>query len=196
MLPKLKYRNMEPPGGWVYRDLNTGMYITSLHNLDDLISKCKAHRHANELEIPVDFAERIEASIAYSVLPELAIGLPEGRKASNEMMSLFKVNKNTNNYLLDWRLKHGMQMVSQDEADKRALQCVGCKENNRIICLTCKGIDQWVNSWTKRSTKHDKSLGVCACDNIVLYATLHSTLPTTGEFPEGCWKNESDRTSK
>lgn len=187
-LPRLKNRHMEPPGGWVYRDLDTGIFVTSLRSLDDLISQCKAHRRANDLEIPEDFDLRIEASIAFSVAPELALDLPADRKASEAMLNLFQVNKRTNQYLLDWRLKHGLKMVSVEEAEERAKQCVGCKQNSRVICLTCQGTDQWVNSWTKRWTKHDKSLGVCVSDGIVLYATVHSVLETSGEFPEGCWK--------
>jgi hypothetical protein len=190
LLPKLKYRNMEPPGGWVYRDLDTGMYLNSLRNIDDLIRRCKAHRQANDLPIPDDFGEKIEASIAYSVAPELAIGLPETRVLNQNMASLFEVNKKTNQYLLDWRLKCKMEMVKRDEAETRAAQCVGCKNNNRVICLTCKGIDQWVNGWTGRHTKQDKHLGVCSCDGIVLYATIHSALENKGEFPEQCWKNK------
>jgi len=187
-LPKLRYRMMEPPGGWIYRDLDTNMWITSHRNLDDLIHQCKAHRHANELPIPEDFAERIEASIAYSVPPELAIDMPEDRKLSDQMLSLFHVNKKTNQFLLDWRLKGGMQKVPQEEADARAMTCVKCKYNSKIICLTCKGIDQWINGWTGRKTKHDAALGICACDGIVLFATIHSTQKTIGEFPDECWK--------
>jgi len=189
-LPKLKYRMMEPPGGWVYRDLDTNMWIVSHRNLDDLVSQCKAHRHANELPIPEDFAERIEASIAFSVSPELAVDIPDNRKLSDQMLSLFQVNKKTNQYLNDWRLKGGMKKVSQEEAQTRADTCVKCKYNSKIICLSCKGLDEWINGWTGRKTKSDKVIGVCACDGIILYATVHATQKTVGEFPEWCWKNK------
>ena len=189
-LPKLKYRNMEPPGGWIFRDMDSGMWVVSHRNLDDLVSQCKAHRHANELPIPEDFAERIEASIAFSVSPELATGIPDNRKLSDQMLSLFQVNKKTNQYLNDWRLKGGMKKVPQEEAQARADTCVKCKYNSKIICLTCKGLDEWINGWTGRKTKSDKVIGVCACDGIILYATVHATQKTVGEFPEWCWKNK------
>ena len=187
-LPRLRYRMMEPPGGWCYKDIDTNMWITSRRDLDDLIRQASAHRHANKLDIPADFAERVEASIAYSVSPELAIDMPNNRKISNQAISLFQANKKTNQYLLDWRLKGGMKKVTQDEADARAAVCTKCEYDSKIICLACKGIDQWINGWTRRKTRHDAALGICACDGVILFATVHATQKTVGEFPAWCWK--------
>jgi len=189
-IPHLRYRTMNPPGGLVYRDLDTNVWIQSLVNIDDLIQKCIAHRRANELPVADNFAQFIESSICYSIDPALVLDMPDDRKVSDQMLTLFAVNRNTNAYLLNWRLKAGMQMVDQDEANARAETCMSCEYNQKHICLSCKGTDKWINSWTGRSTNYDAVMGVCACDGVVLYATLHSQLETKGEFPEWCWKRK------
>jgi hypothetical protein len=189
--PRLKNRNMEPPGGWIYRDLDTGMWTASKKNIDDLIAQCIAHRRANDLPIPSDFAQKIETSLAFSVSPELAIDLPDDRKIGPRAITLYHVNKATNAYLLGWRLKAGMAKVDGDEALGRAETCASCKFNNRTLCLTCNGSDQWIGAWTGRRSKFDPVLGVCEQDGIILYATLHSKHPPhplNGVFPAFCWK--------
>jgi len=183
---------MEPPGGWVYRDPDTNMWLASNKNIDDLISQARAHRHANKLAIPEDFSERVEAFIAYAVPPELALDIPSNRVASSVTLQIFSVNKFTNAWLLKWQ-KHGFRKCHQDEAEQRAQTCQTCMMNRRELCLSCKGIDIWVNSWTGRHTKCDPMLGVCAIDGIVIFASVHA-LPGNGlEFytrdaPPNCWK--------
>jgi len=186
--PHLNHRNIDPPGGWRFKDIDTNMWIVSLRNLDDLIQQCCSHRRANELQIPDDFAEFVEASICYACPPEISSGFPDDRKMSERATSLYQVLRNTNVFLLNWRLKGNTEKVIQDEANTRAFVCVKCKYNNKTLCLSCHGHDQWINGWTGRKTKHDAALGVCACDGIILYATIHSTLKTSGEFPDHCWK--------
>lgn len=185
---------MEPPGGWTYRDLDTNVWLISRRNLDDLIVQVLNHRRGNKLPCPEDLPAKIESCIAYRVPPELAVDLPNDRKASAIGMQVFNVSRNTNQWLQTW-VQKGMQKYSNKEADERAASCLVCENNRREICLSCKGLDIWVNNFTGRSTTHDPQLGVCACDGIIIYATIH-TKPSlefmfthVDDTPEFCWKH-------
>lgn len=191
--PKLKYKDMEPPGGWVYRDIDTNVWMASYESLEDLVIKCVNHRRFNNLAIPERFSEFVEASICYRVDPTLVTGLPEDRDPSTEMLTLFKVNKYTTEFLQKWK-RDGQKMVDIKEATARAATCVNCKNNNRHICLTCKGIDSWIYGWNQRKTAHDNQLGICQCDAVILFATVHAqdtSVTVNGgsmKYPEYCWK--------
>ena len=195
--PTLKYRSMEPPGGWVFKDLDTNFWTQSHQSLDDLVQQCANHRRLNKLTTRDDFAQFIEASICYRVDPSLVIGLPENHNPSKEMLTLFKVNKYTTNFLQNWQ-RSGAQIVSQEEATNRAAVCVNCDLNAKHICLTCKGIDEWIYGWNHRKTSHDKQLGICNCDAIILFASVHAVNPEVKLkgypvlYPDHCWKKEKE----
>lgn len=193
--PKLKYQDMEPPGGWVYRDLDTNVWISSLISLKDLVQQVINHRRLNKLPIKDDLADFIEASICYRVDPTLVIGLPENTDPSKEMLTIFKVNKYTTNFLQKWR-RDGQELVDNNSANDRAALCANCHYNNRQICLTCKGIDNWIYGWTQRKTIHDDKIGICQCDAVVLYASVHAKNATVKPagfeimYPAYCWKRQ------
>jgi len=194
---KLKYRNMEPPGGFVFKDEDTGLWIQSLKTLGDLVQECINHRRINKLPIPEHFAEQIETFLCFRVDPTLVLDMPE-QDRSKEILTIFKVNKYTTEFLQTWK-KNGLKFVPIEEATTRAATCVNCEFNAKQICWTCKGSDQWIRGWTGRKTKHDKQLGVCKFDAILLFASIHANHPTLvmkefkNPFPDFCWKKPKEK---
>ncbi len=196
--PRLKYPLMEPPGGFIFRDLDTNVWMASHVSLKDLIQQCKNHRRANKLVFDEDeFSKFIEATICYSIDPALVLDLPDDHNPSKQMLTLYKANKCTTDYLQKWKNK-GQKLVPQEEARNRSAMCLNCEFNATHICLTCKGIDEWIYGWTRRKTVNDKRLGICQCDAVILFASVHARypgVPTNGQkitYPEYCWKKPEE----
>jgi hypothetical protein len=181
---------MEPPGGWRFTDVKTGMLIFGA-NKNDLFQKCKEHRRANGLPIPADFDAHIERHICLNIPPELVLGLSEDRVMSEATLTRFNVMQKTDAFLLAWK-QSGQKLVDQDSATLRAGSCLNCSSNSKNVCLTCQGLDVWIGGWTnQRKTPYDKYLFVCACDGIILYAGVHAGFIYDKDvYPEHCWKRE------
>lgn len=92
------------------------------------------------------------------------------------------------------------EVVSQEEAERRANICMQCKPYNTLIegCEGCSGIGTLVfgviGHRTVKNLGHLKSCGICGCSlkaKIWLTKkTLDSTSriqETTGKFPKWCW---------
>ena len=190
--PKLKHPRRDPPGGFVFKDPDTNVWMASKVSLEDLYRKCIEHRRANGLEIPAEFVEKIEAFICYRLDADLVIGMPGDRKISLGYVTLMSTNHSTGEFLLSWT-KAGAKKVPQAEAEKRAEVCFKCEYNMTHICLSCKGILQWVGEWIgHRKTTLDKRMGICGCDKIVLYAALHADDPFEKHvYPKSCWKGQA-----
>lgn len=187
--PRLKNRRIDPPGGFVFRDEDTGMWSQSLMNLDDLVLKARQHREANQLPVPEDFAKQVEAFICYRIDPSMVEGMSADRKISERQLNLITVNKLTQNFMSSWS-KNGHHYVEQNEADGRATLCANCTYNKKY-CLSCHALDQWCRSWTgNKRTKLDKEMGICQCDGIILLASLHVQMNYKQDagYPESCWK--------
>lgn len=189
--PRLKYPHMEPPGGWRYKDVKTGMLIFG-SNKTDLILKCKEHRRANNLPIPDNFDAYVERYICLNIPPELVLGLTDDHVVSEEAMTKFNVTQKTDEFLLAWK-QSGQKLVPQEAADLRASTCLNCSHNSKSVCLTCQGLDVWIGGWTgQRKTPYDKHLFVCSCDGVILYAGVHADYRYgKGVYPENCWKREN-----
>jgi len=191
--PTLKYPNMEPPGGWVYKDLDTNVWLQSLKSLDDLVLQCTNHRRINKLEIQDKFAEFIESTICYRVDPTLVSGLSEDHDPSGEMISFFKANNRTTQFLSSWT-NSGKKVVDDKISATRSALCVNCDFNAKHICLTCKGVDQWIHGWNHGKTPNDNRLGICKCDAVIIFASVHAEKPALIDkgvkaiYPEYCWK--------
>lgn len=194
---RLRHPNMEPPSGFVYRDLETNVWISSHANLQDLIQKCINHRHANKLPIPDDFAKFIESSICWSIDPSLVIGFPEDYKPTKYVLARFTVNNFTTIFLQKWK-NAGQKLVSIEEAANRTSLCLNCEFNSKHLCLTCSGSDEWIGGWNGRKKQFDSRTGVCQCDAVILFASVHAENPGVDVdsvsviYPEYCWKNKKE----
>ena len=188
--PKLRYPNMEPPGGWRYKDVKTGLLVFG-SNKTELIRNCKEHRRANSLPIPDNFDAYIERYICLNIPPELVLGLSEDHVVSEEALTLFNVTQKTDDFLLAWK-QSGQKLVTQETATLRAGTCLNCSRNSKSICLTCQGLDIWIGGWTgQRKTPYDRHLFVCACDGVILLASVHTNISYEKDvYPEHCWKRE------
>lgn len=151
--------------------------------LEDLIVQAANHRRVNNLEVPKDFAEQVEAFIAYRIPPELAVGFPSDREVSSRMWNQMTVNNNTQQMLMAPR-----EYIPQKTAETRATICANCPANIRI-CASCNGLDLWVRGFTEnRKTMLDKHMGVCQNDGVLILADLHLKRKYGTGYVDYCWK--------
>ena len=101
-------------------------------------------------------------------------------------------------YALKALVRNGLQPVSQQKADERAIICARCPRNkNMESCSSCR---QAVNLLTKgligkRQTRYDRKLkhcGSCGCD---LKAKIHFPLNVDdkNEYPADCWVTKESK---
>jgi hypothetical protein len=190
---KLRYKTMEPPGGWTYRDKDTNVWIISRVNFADLIDKVREHRNSNELAIPDDLENQVETFICYRIPQDLVIGKIE-RKVTPH--SLHAIQKFTQEFL---QTIQNVKVISPDKAEERAKICLACPLNMSVVCMDCNGLDAWIRSWNgNRKTSVDDKLHACLADGIFVQASIHADAEFTQvkELPAKCWKrNGTDGTN-
>ena len=205
----------EPPGGYRYKDPNTG-YLSIGGTLAICIKNAEDHRRANDLAIPEDFAFQVETwicrqvggrwcmdrrpvavpasepkqSLLRRVISSAALGLEVVRNGSQAMFKLMS----TANY------------VDAARAQNRAKICAACPLNRASsACTSCGGLDGTVTKLvgqTKNflvSKEHlgtAKDLMVCAACKCMLKGKVWLKYPiirkltsqaTFDSLPDACW---------
>jgi hypothetical protein len=123
-----------PPGGWRYRQPETGMLMTGA-DFTELQSKVKAHRRANAFPIGLEFEQEIIDQLC-SIMPpgvcEQDIGaVQKGRPLT------FKEVVTATLTLGSW-IVGGMKRETLQVANERVRVCSGCPYNQKIQgCGSC-----------------------------------------------------------
>jgi hypothetical protein len=192
------YRKYEgPPGGWHYRDKDTGIDIPAV-NYSDLLKAVREHRKANALPIPLSMDEQIDQQLCEQLGPDWCknkdyVGEPRGLS--------FDQAFNGTRTLIDWAL-HGQQRVSQEEATRRAEICRFCTFNQQPEdCRTC-ALEKLSNLVTGFigvggvETPHDAYLHVCSICGCNLRVKVTVPIESIQKFltadqltqlPDHCW---------
>ncbi len=194
---KLKQRNYVPPDGFRYTHSETG-HTSRAGDWDSLVTAAKDHRRVMKLPIPDDLVALMEDQLCAQLTPEWCEhrGLPyvETRMSWGDMldgMNVFKL----------WA-QNGMELVPQEEAERRSDICAGCYLNVSIPgCGPCHGMARIVSEAVgAKKTRNEhllKACGVCKCLNS---AAVHFPLDILNEtdtparqasYPaEFCWKSK------
>lgn len=193
-----------PNGGWQYIQPESGTHIKAM-SLEELVSKVKAHREANNYPRPTRFevAEDVQAWICAQLPPDARAMtcLMEGESGFTEYPSISvdhvkRFLRVTKELLASAR---GARFVGEKEALRRASICAQCPYNIKVPgCTGCQGIANAVFEVIgKRQTPLDSMLrqcGVCGCSNTaqvwVPMRILAKTITPEMEFPEWCWKRD------
>lgn len=185
-----KFKPFQGPHQYVFRDPDTG-YKYKEPNKKQLISRIQAYRSQNGLS-EIDFIEDVLENYWCS-LPE-NVGRCEGKKLQIGVLPMLKAGIVVlKNFLYD-------SVVKQEVAEKRALQCVGCKYNRMP---ENEGVKAWldliaINSVRKHKTsQYDKlgTCGVCECAlNMKVFYNGKIDVPTKTQMEKydevDCWQKE------
>lgn len=195
---KILNEHMVIPGGWQYRVPETGIEIMagSWPQLHDFV---RSHYLANAIQIPsnlydmiVEYACRNGADCTYD---EVELSKPAGRK-SLEIGDVIRFSLS---------LLHGLTIgggkVGQEEANRRAGICAGCRFNRKPLgCTGCNArvLKEAVKTFSQHgSTPVDEQLQSCEFCGCFIRSmvwfpieTLHKFTDTTQNenLPDHCWK--------
>ncbi len=193
----LKHPGTTPPGGFRYKQLETGLTVTS-DNLTDLINKTVSHRLYKGLK-PDD-----PATVSIEVQRQLCTRLgTEECKAEDKdswvplpitprftLMDILAFSRT----LLEF-IKSGGQMVPVEEAQRRRAICVACPLNQRATGCKCAVFYKMVNATVPKERRWDDLhvCGVCHCSNVAKVNVPMSVIEADRRklsFPVTCWQHK------
>lgn len=180
MKPRLKSRIIQPnPTGMFYIEDPLTKYPLTGTMFDNLYMRAVAYRKANSIPIGLDFEQEIEDEVCRRYpnecevnrrtlgIPSIAPGLYDVVRGSMAMV----------NHKID-----GGQLVSQEEANRRAEICYRCPLRSQMTlpCSRCVSALENVVGWITqhRSTPFDEKLSACGICKCFLSASVWLPLST------------------
>lgn len=190
---RLHERDTTPPGGYRYKDADTGVFFRSPF-LADLIDVARKHRVQNNLHVPANFAEIVEDWLCQQLPPGTCSGkgnsfvvtLDDFRRGAESMMEIIKrrIKKAT------LQPNSPSPFVNSDEAERRAVACINCPYNSPFpACIGCKGLYNLIHFIVGKSTRYDGKLRVCSICKCPNASAIHVTLDIIQEHAP---KNAAD----
>ena len=183
-----------PQGGYSYTQEETGHTITT-SNFGMLVYKVKLHRQANNLPIPFNFEDIIEAYVCEHTPDNCFEAAPEPAPTAKPLTLASAVR------LTKTLIAAGNKRVDQAEANRRAEICSACSDN--LQPSGCSGCNQGLMKKAiefiakGNKTPHDnklKSCKYCGCFNAAqIWIPLDALQKTINEdeneaLPSHCWK--------
>jgi hypothetical protein len=190
-------KEMCAPGGWRYRQPETGYVMQSIV-WEELVRRVASHRVANGIAVAPGWEVRLEHDVCEQAqhggrvcqytTDATAANRPVNR---SDVLNFLRVAAN-------WLPNR--EWVPQEEADRRAGICAKCPLNIKADgCASCRNlVGEVVEFLGARTTSHDRELeacGVCGCSN---KAQVHIPMTALAKgvsadmaFPEWCWKREA-----
>jgi hypothetical protein len=193
----LKTLNIGPPGGFTYRQKESGFSMTGI-TFQALVKKVAQHRTNDNYpmigEGYLTLSAEVEAQICERLSPIDQVALCDNnfRPVTSihwtQVITFLKT-------LVAW-FTTGFVLVPQEEAERRAAICINCPYNVGLSgCGGCKtAVSVMRASLLKATTSQDAGLqacGVCGCDNPT---QVHVPLEVlrAGKvdlpYPTWCWK--------
>ena len=193
-MKKIIETSVVPPNGYSYEQEETGVKLTA-DNFGQLVTRVADHRRANNLPVPFNISEIVEAQVCKQ-RPELCKGYvpkppPNQRLTMNLAVRLTKTLVAAG----------GKRVEDQAEADQRAAICAMCEDN--IEPDGCTGCGSSIIKKTiefivgARKTSYDSSLKSCkhcGCFNAAqVWLPLNALQKTITDseneaLPDHCWK--------
>ena len=197
MIVKVADISVVPPGGWRYRQTETGLELkaATLGLLVDLVS---SHRAANKLPAGNPRAEiQVYVCAQLPVGSEDCVGELEGSDHDNDIaLKRDFTMDDVKRFLVAAKEALGRKgLVGQEEADRRAGICAACPMNQTVGgCWTCRGLAEWIFRLIgTRVTAHAsrlKQCGSCGCNikaKVWLPLDVARKVSEGYQFPSWCW---------
>lgn len=166
MRARILIKTQIPHGGeYAYRDPNSGMYIRGT-TFAMVVNRVAEHRRANGYPIGLGLEDEIEDQLCVSYPTECSEA-PEGTPRKTEH-TLSDVVHGTR-VMMAFK-SGGSQLVSREEAERRAQICIGCPYNASFIkpcsgiCQELKNLVNWITD--HQGTQYDSKLfscNICGC---------------------------------
>ncbi len=194
---KLPNKIVGVPGGWRYRQPETGAAIEAPH-WTDLVRAVKAHRVANNLPVGLLFEQEIEQQLCERTPEYCNESGIEGPAVFGFGLTFETILRGTST-LASWFLQ-GRPKVDQAEADQHAAICTTCPQNQPAEgCSPCnwKRLQQVIETVTGAGrTANDAALQTCRLCGCSLKAKVwfqptflreHMSAAQVEALPPHCW---------
>lgn len=189
----LKTLDRMPPGGWRYIQPETGHAMVGI-TFRTLLNKVGDHRANMKIVSERNMAAEVEDAICQALSPEDQVAWCETGMRTLKSISWTEVAAFLKTAAA-W-VSGGQQLVTPQEAERRATICAGCPLNVGLHgCGMCRRALQEVREKIlNRGTSKDSVLeacGVCGCDN---KTQVHVPLEVLKrgraglQYPAWCWK--------
>jgi len=193
----LKHQNASPPGGWRYRQSETGLVIIG-DSLQDLTAKVVTHRqykglkpdgpHLVGLEIQRQICSRLGADNCKAEDGDswVPISSAPRRLTLNDMLAFSRT-------ALEF-IKNGGSLAPKEEAKSRAAICLNCPLNQPASGCKCGTFYKMIAATIPSDRKFD-GLNICQACACSLQAKVNvpmSVLQTDARpiaYPVYCWMN-------
>jgi len=193
---KLNKRNATPPGGWKYKQKETGLWIDDNTSLEKLAVKVSAHRKYKEIE-PSDLesvTSDIETQICMRLDGDGCVG--EGDVYKDQGFNLKLSNIESASKSLLKFMEMGGEFADPNEAGIRAEICRGCPFNRPAKSCLCNKFMKVVNDLVLKKGSPREGLdicGICGCSlqaktNVPMEVVKKSNEGKNFKYPEWCWQ--------
>lgn len=186
-MQRFVYGNNVPAGGFFfYADPENGVPL--IKDRDPTMLKQKLHAAYAKAgkPVPEDLQIRIEDYICRHVPEGFCYGEASGPRAW--VLTPQQVKSRT----VEYARMNGR--VDPGTIKKRMAICGTCKYNNKNLCITCTGLQEFAAKLAGRTViGMDDSMGICAADRVLLTLLVSVDIPqdTLEGRPENCWRLKS-----
>jgi hypothetical protein len=196
MIVKIADPAITPPGGWRYRQPETGFEFKAA-TLPALGRAVADHRKANGLQ-PGSPLDEIQAFVC-AQLPlgsEDCTAEADPTEVADIALKTDFSMEDVKRFLIAAKEALGQnKLVTQEEADRRAGICASCPLNQSVGgCWTCQGLADWIfRIIGARVTAHAsrlKQCGSCGCNikaKVWLPLDVARKVSEGYKFPSWCW---------
>jgi hypothetical protein len=184
--------NLVPPGGWSYKDPDSGVPFKEAH-VEALLSMVRRHRIANDLRVGGEWTQEFWDNLCTQnpKAPCSDADSPE-RPLNADDISAFLTT-------LVAQRESGKQQVSQEVYDKRIEVCLACPKLTHVGCSSCGAFGRLLHRVVAgirvpNDVAPGKSCGVCGCVvsakaayDIDVLKAVDAELGRNPPYHESCW---------
>lgn len=207
-MAKLKSRSLTPPGGWKYKQPETGAELKA-ENQDALITLVVDHRTYKGLtptdreSVRFDIERQICLPLGYHECkpdgPDDRWQPQDGSKPVLTMSGVLAFSRAALEFV-----KSGMKLVPFEEAQRRAKICEGCFQNRAMTGCACGNYHAIVAAAVPESRKIEslKVCWACGCDLKSKVNLEESVILASNKgrrdlnFPDFCWQKAIEDKAK
>jgi len=195
----VRQRNEKPPGGWWYRQPETGRQWSGLDSLAHAAQDVAGHRMYNALDIGDPEAD-IMHETGWRLVQAGYAALVEIRQPVERSIATYWKGARGFKHIAALELRGVPVLVSQEVAEKRAFICLGCPKNvkdtkpTQLKTATNAAMAALTGGG---STSLDDRLNTCAVCSCHIPTIVHlsgaalaesNDLQSLGRYPIHCWK--------
>ena len=193
---KIKKRNLVPPGGWKFKDPDSGFWLEG-RSIEQLVSNVIYSRKKNGYTGSLDVEETEQ-----EVLKQICSIIGEPHCKSDEEMTIyedktgiFKLDKITSIASATLEMAKGDSLVDVKELTRRQAICNKCFLNRPARGCACASVYKMINAAVPEN-RRDENLEMCGACGCMINAKIQLPMSavnaankgSNNKYPSHCWQ--------